>query len=77
MHFKNGTNGKFYGRGNEMNECEKCKLKSQISGQAFTTYVCENCEERCMHPNTCTPRICRQCSEELNICRRCLKELGK
>ena len=42
-----------------------------LAGQAFTEYTCSCCGEKEMHHNTATPRICRKCSTEHNLCVRC------
>ena len=55
------------------NECRACFSKCRISGQAFTQYICQGCNQPHMHANTATPLLCKQCAEECEICRRCGK----
>ena len=55
--------------------CEKCKQKNVIAGQAFTRYKCEVCEKECMHHNTNTPKLCKECAQKLRKCQRCGEDL--
>lgn len=56
-------------------ECKDCCRKCIIAGQAFTSYTCQYCGKDDLYHNTAVPKYCSQCSEELNICRRCGKSL--
>ncbi len=41
-----------------------------IAGQAFTNYVCLMCDRDCLHENTNTPIICRDCQKEVRAKRK-------
>ena len=55
--------------------CERCKGLNLIAGQAFTKYYCRNCHKPEMHANTAVPKLCRDCSDELNKCQKCMGDL--
>lgn len=57
-------------------ECEDCKCKNIIAGQAFTKYTCQECDQEFMHHHTAVPKVCKECSEEYNLCERCGKYIG-
>ena len=42
-----------------------------VAGQAFTEYTCRICGEKQMHPNTNTPKICKPCAVENDLCVKC------
>ena len=52
--------------------CKKCLMdRCYIAGQAFTEWTCQKCGETFIHHNTNTPKICKMCSEEYNLCEQC------
>ena len=63
--------------------CKDCKEKRKMAavGQAFTKYVCVNCNEEKMHHNTGVPFVCRECALnakdnlKYKICQYCAKEI--
>jgi|GEM_PF-4085056 len=53
-------------------ECRACfYLGARIAGQGFTKYRCRNCDQEQDHPNTATPRLCRTCGDERDLCVHC------
>lgn len=42
-----------------------------IACQAFTSYVCNNCNKADMYHNGNVPKYCKECASEHNACRRC------
>ena len=57
------------------NTCIPCFYVPRIAGQAFTSFVCENCDKVCKHSNTNTPYVCEACSAQLGVCRHCLAKV--
>ena len=59
-------------------ECRACYyLRSGIScAQAFTEYICANCDQPYSHPNTARPRLCQDCAKTLDLCVRCGGQRG-
>lgn len=57
--------------------CEECreKNKKRIVCQAFTTFVCEDCQQPKHHYNTGIPLICNECACNTNTCQYCKKKM--
>ncbi len=53
------------------NNCRQLEQRGLISGQAFTDWTCLKCGREDIHPNTGVPKICKNCSEEYNLCESC------
>lgn len=58
-----------------MIQCDYCKTRNVIAGQAFTKYVCGHCFQTHTHANTAVPKICETCAEVQMRCQRCLNSL--
>lgn len=56
-------------------ECKECSEKVIFCWEAFTNYICKNCNKSFSYPNTCIPKLCENCSQILNTCERCLEKL--
>lgn len=56
-------------------ECKECSEKVRFCWEAFTNYICKNCNKSFSYPNTCIPKLCENCSKLLNTCERCLENL--
>lgn len=58
--------------------CQSCKEKNKniISGQAYTTYICGQCDNAYVHHNTNVPKICLYCSNREKVCQYCGKDMG-
>jgi hypothetical protein len=55
-----------------VSECKTCYyLKNGASLQAFTNYICKNCNQEKNHHDSSTPDYCPDCCKEHNVCRRC------
>jgi len=60
----------------KLQKCKYCMyMNIKISLQAFTTFICKNCEEEFLHHNSNVDKYCRKCAEELNICVHCGAEM--
>lgn len=51
--------------------CVVCYNTTQICGQGFTAATCQSCESSFMWPNTCVPKLCTQCAQNLDACQKC------
>lgn len=53
--------------------CVPCHYVSGTpgGGRAFTSYRCAACGEADRWPTTSVPKVCKRCSDERGICRRC------
>ena len=53
--------------------CKFCHYinNSRIGGAAITTVNCRNCDKEITFGNTCTDVFCKECAEELKLCRHC------
>jgi hypothetical protein len=54
-------------------ECRTCFYlrSSRIGGAAMTYWNCGLCGVENLHSSTATPRICRECAEEHELCAEC------
>lgn len=52
--------------------CRTCMyLRGGMAGQAFTAWACGICATEGMHPNTNTPRVCKECATAHQLCVQC------
>jgi len=60
-------------------QCRNCYyyFSDRLAMQAFWTYDCKRCKQECQHQNSCHPKICKKCSEELEICGYCYSYLNE
>lgn len=54
-------------------DCQLEKLQGTISGQGFTSWICQECGQQFIHHNTNVPKVCKNCSDKLHICEQCAK----
>lgn len=51
--------------------CRLCFYRGRICGQAFTEFTCQKCGVTKEHHNTCVPKLCNVCANELLVCAEC------
>lgn len=53
--------------------CKVCYYirEARLAMQAFTKYVCRNCESEQTHHNSNTPAYCPTCTEANHLCTSC------
>lgn len=53
--------------------CPQCFYihTARLAGQAFTTTNCGNCNKEMTFPTTACDRLCPECADERNLCKRC------
>lgn len=54
-----------------MKLCEKCRTRRGAAGQMFSSYTCSECNKQDSHANTAVPKICKDCADKFNMCRKC------
>jgi len=60
----------------KLQQCKHCYyISNKISLQAFTTFICKNCNDEIIHHNSNVNKYCMDCAKELNICCHCGAEM--
>jgi hypothetical protein len=54
-------------------ECRWCYYiyNTRMAGQAFTPWTCPGCVKSFAHPNTATPKYCKDCAYKYRVCVTC------
>jgi len=60
----------------KLQQCKYCYyISNKISLQAFTIFICKNCNDEIIHHNSNVDKYCMDCAKELNICCHCGAEM--
>lgn len=54
-------------------QCRHCfyRVNITLACQAFTCWTCAHCPAEAQHSNSCTPRVCSECSTAFELCTQC------